>query len=603
MLQFRVLGTVEAGADGNLLPLGGKKQRALLAYLLLNRNRSLAREALIDVLWPDDPPATATHALDVYVSRLRKTLGSDGLIEARGGAVRMTIDDESLDVARFERLMAQAREAAEPRDRLAVLDQALVLWRGHALADLLDEEFAHAESERLDEVRVAAVEERLETLLELGRHDEAIPQLQLLVAEEPLRERPRRLLMLALYRAGRQGDALSLYRETRRFLHDELGLEPSRELRELEAAILRQDPTLAPAAPSGERDGRRAARRRRRVALIAAGATVAIAAAVVAAVLSHGGSHHSRPLVVPDLAAIALEPRSGRVTSIIPLRGQPIAAVAEGDTVWIANSSDRTLTRIEDRGEAPAVTTAGLPAQPVAIAFGAGKLWVASLERSHSLTAVDPLSGEIDFSIPLHEPGLGQFSDSGWGANGVAFGNGSVWATVGVSGLMRLDTKGRLLGNYVIGPTPTSLTVGDDGNVWVALIGPAEIAEFDALHGIKGPVVPVGDMASGEVATALACTIGDSGDSVWVPAYGGSDPIGAVWRIEARRASVVNVVQTGGSPCEVAFGDGRVWVTNPNAQELDEIDPASAAIVRRIALTAPPAAIAVTSHHVWITTN
>jgi DNA-binding SARP family transcriptional activator len=231
MLEFRLLGAVEAGDGDGTVALGSRKQRALLAYLVLHRNRAIARESLIDVLWPDDPPATASHALDVYVSRLRKVLAVDGLLQARGGAIELKLADEAVDVARFERLLAAARRADDPRERLVMLDQALALWRGHALADLLDEEFARVESERLEDERLAAVEQRLETTLELGRHDEAIGPLQALVGQQPLRERPRRLLMLALYRGGRQSDALDAFRDMRRLLRDELGLEPSRERR------------------------------------------------------------------------------------------------------------------------------------------------------------------------------------------------------------------------------------------------------------------------------------------------------------------------------------------------------------------------------------
>jgi predicted ATPase/DNA-binding SARP family transcriptional activator len=247
MLEFRLLGALEVGADGAGVPLGSGKQRALLAYLLLHRNKAVTRDALVDALWGDEPPASAAHAVDVYVSRLRKALaanGGEGLLETHRGAFLLAVPDEAVDVGRFERLLAEARGATNPADRLAAADAAVALWRGPAFADVLAEPFARPESERLEEERLVASEERFEALLGSGRADEAIGGLQAFVATHPLRERPRRQLMLSLYRSGRQSEALEAYRDARRTLRDELGLDPSAALKALEAAILRQDPSL-----------------------------------------------------------------------------------------------------------------------------------------------------------------------------------------------------------------------------------------------------------------------------------------------------------------------------------------------------------------------
>ena len=172
-----------------------------------------------------------------------------------GARYGVNVSDESVDAACFEQLVDAARRAEAPAGRLAALEQALALWRGRALADLLDEPALRPERERLEEERLGAEEERFEAMLALGRHGEAIGALQALTSEHPLRERPRRLLMLALYRAGRQNEALEVYRNFRRLLSDELGLEPSSDLRELEAAILRQDQTLAAPPPAAAGSG------------------------------------------------------------------------------------------------------------------------------------------------------------------------------------------------------------------------------------------------------------------------------------------------------------------------------------------------------------
>jgi DNA-binding SARP family transcriptional activator/DNA-binding beta-propeller fold protein YncE len=606
MLEFRLLGTLEAG-EKDAAQLGSRKERALLAYLILHRNEAVPRAALIDALWPDDPPATAAHALDVYVSRLRKSLGVDGLLEARGGALQLNVPEDAVDAARFERLVADARRTTAPVERLAALDEALSLWRGSALADLRDEPFVRPERDRLEEERLAALEERFDTMLTLGRHDEAVGPLQAFVSEQPLRERSRRMLMLALYRAGRQSDALDVYRDFRRLLRDELGLDPSVELRQLEAAILRQDSALSAPPPTAAAPARVASAptwRRRRRALIAVSAAVAVAAGIILAVLIVTRPGGGQGIVsVPHLSAAAIDPAAGRVTTVLPLRGQPIAALGDGDTVWIANSTDRTLTRIDDRTGAQ-VATLGLPAEPVALALGAGRLWIASPDREHSLTAVDPRSGDIVLSIPLHQPGLGRFGVGRWtGASDVAFADGSLWTPVGVSGLLRVSPGGRVLRSLVVGPEPNAVAADAHG-VWVAILGPAQVVEVDPVTNMLERHVSVADMAPGsEVRTALHCTIAVDGRSLWVPAYNVPLGSGGVWRVDVDKGLVSAVIHTGGSPCTVAIGFGKVWVANPNAQEVDEIDPVDDAIVRRIPLGSPPNAITVARGHVWVTTN
>lgn len=244
-MEFRILGPLEVGFDGPPFATKGRKPRALLALLLLHRNKTVPAERLIDDLWDENPPATAGNTLQVYVSQLRK-LVEDRLIR-EGPGYRLRVELGELDAERFERLAAEGASALASRSYAKASEQlleALALWRGPALVDVRSEPFAQAEITRLEELRLVAIEDRLEAELGLGRDNELVPELEGLVAEHPVRERLRRLLMLALYRAGRQADALETYREARRVLVDELGLEPGSELRELEQAILRQDPAL-----------------------------------------------------------------------------------------------------------------------------------------------------------------------------------------------------------------------------------------------------------------------------------------------------------------------------------------------------------------------
>ena len=251
-MEFGILGPLQALEEGREVALGGGKQRALLAVLLLHANETLSADRVIDELWGERPPATAAKALQVHVSNLRKALGGDGIVLTRERGYELRLEPENLDARRFERLVAEGREqlSAGRADRAAeALTSALELWRGSPLADLAYEPFAQQEVTRLDEMRVAATELLIESKLALGRHDEVVEQLERLVAEHPYRERFRAQLMLALYRCDRQADALQAYQDARRELVDELGIEPGERLRELEAAILAQDPGLLVEAP------------------------------------------------------------------------------------------------------------------------------------------------------------------------------------------------------------------------------------------------------------------------------------------------------------------------------------------------------------------
>jgi len=248
-LEFRLLGPLEVRADGRPVALGGAKPRALLAVLLLQPGSVVSVDGLIDDLWGERPPKTAAHALQVYVSQLRKALdpGRRGVLEKRAAGYLLDVRPELLDIHRFRRLLGDGRAALRDGDAAqasALLGEALALWRGPALADFAFEPFAQLEIARFEEERRLAEEERIEAELALGRHAELVGELEALVAAEPFRERLRGQLMLALYRSGRQADALEAYRDGRRTLVAELGIEPSPELRELEASILRQDESL-----------------------------------------------------------------------------------------------------------------------------------------------------------------------------------------------------------------------------------------------------------------------------------------------------------------------------------------------------------------------
>ena len=254
-MDFHILGPLEVRRDGEPLPLGAKKQRMLLAVLLLHANRVVSKERLIEDLWGARPPKTAPNALQVHVAQLRKSLdpgrakgAPSEVLSTHFGGYLLQVDADRLDSDRFERLCSQgssALAAADPGAAASRLREALDLWRGPALADFTYEPFAQTDIARLEELRIAALEERIDAELALGRHAAVVGELDALAREHPLRERLRAQLMLALYRSGRQAEALEVYRDARRTMTEELGLVPGHDLQRLESAILRQDPELA----------------------------------------------------------------------------------------------------------------------------------------------------------------------------------------------------------------------------------------------------------------------------------------------------------------------------------------------------------------------
>ncbi|HSM44339.1 MAG TPA: BTAD domain-containing putative transcriptional regulator, partial [Acidimicrobiia bacterium] len=245
-MRFRVLGPLEAlDTAGDPVALTGIKERTLLAALLVNPGDVVSTDRLIDIVWPERPPANPANALQARVSALRRSLSDPGVIATQPPGYRIGVSPEEVDATRFESLLDEARRSSTPSTAVEVYDRALGLWRGDPFADFAYQDFARAEILRLEELLAMAKEERIQLLLDLGRHGEALAELESLVIEHPFRERLRGQLMLALYRSGRQADALRAFADAARALGDELGIEPSAELRDLEEAILVQDPSVA----------------------------------------------------------------------------------------------------------------------------------------------------------------------------------------------------------------------------------------------------------------------------------------------------------------------------------------------------------------------
>ena len=572
VLRFHLLGPLEARRDGVPVELGPRKQRAVLALLLLNANRVVPTERLIDGLWGDAPPDTARSALQVYIAGLRKALGADGsVLRTSSPGYVLDVEAGTLDLDRFTSLGEEARAATDPARRVALLDGALALWRGEPLGDLATEPFATAAADRLEQLRLTALEERVEAELELGRHTQAIGELNRLVAAYPYHEPFRAQLMLALYRAGRQADALAAYRAARESSMTGLGLEPGPALKKLERAILEQDSSLdAPGAPPSV-----PARRGRR--WVAVAALVALgAAAIVGAVALFRDSEGA--LTAPPNSVAVIDPGLNRVTGVVPVGVEP-GPVAVGDgAVWVGTLDDKTLQRV-DPGSRTVAKTFTLDATPSGVAYGDDAVWIA-----HGLTGqvsrIDPeLGGSTAFEVA-------QTSLRSMGA--IAYGAGAAWTVFSDSTFGRIDPGSGRLERAYAGPRPSAVTEGG-GWVWVVNAGNSTVYRYSPETFLEGPIGRVESV--GRRSTAVAYGQG----FVWVT----SETDDVVTRIHPATRGTFQI-PVGDRPAGVAIGEGAVWVANAGDGTVSRIDPETSEVTT-IDVGQAPTGIAVGHGLVWVT--
>ena len=588
-MEFRLLGPVEARRDDRPIALGGAKPRALLALLLLHANEVVSRDRLIDALWSDRAPGTAEHSLDVQVSRLRKAFAPDELLVTRSGGYLLEVEPEQIDARRFERLLEEGRRAnaaGRPEEAVEILDHALALWHGSALADVAYEDFARAECDRLDELRLAAAEERIDGRLALGEHDALIAELDALVAKHRLRERLRGQQMLALYRAGRQAEALRAYSDFRAHLAEELGIEPGQSLKELEQAILRQDSALEAPRPAG------ATRRRR----IAAGAlALAVAALAVAGVVlvTQGGTGSAQALAEPD-SNVFLSARSGQVLREADVRDTVAVAFGAG-SLW-SLSSDGQLTRV-DPASGEVLDTIGLGiVKPGGMSFGDGSLWVTD-RYSPTVLRVDPEVNAVVDRLPLPRRGLGTIF-----TGEVAVGGGSVW--VGHGGynpgafVERVDPEARKPEHRfsVLGGDADHLAFAD-GTLWVGSTPSGQIRRIDAA---TNTMTMVEDL-DGEI-----CCLSAGDGHVWVA----TRPANLVWKLDR----LGTPVRSFGAPAaikDVVYAEGALWAAIGEDGTVMRIDGTTGAIrtfevghhVRGVAVEGDLVAAAVQESGADVTSN
>jgi YVTN family beta-propeller protein len=616
-MDFRIMGPLEVLDEERVLDVGGGKQRAVLALLLLHANEVVSSDRLIDELWPSEPPPSAAKIVQAHVSRLRKALDSDGegILLTRGHGYLLRVEPGELDLDRFQELLDHSREAlaAGDTDRAeAAARDGLALWRGPPLAEFLYDPFAQNEIARLEELHLAAIEQRIESDLALGRHADVVQELEQLVRGNPLRERLLGQLMLALYRSGRQAEALEVYRDARRALADELGLEPSPTLQQLERAILTHDEALL--APV--RRAKRRTMHRRGGLLVAAGALIVVAAAISVAVIGLTGNHRTAALasLAPDTVGV-IDPGTNRIVGQIPVGSAPTRIALDRDGVWAISPQDKTITRI-DPSTRTAVRTIPLGGPPIDVAVGTDAVWV--LASAHPdpalgivparISRIDPSANDVLRTIPLAK---GPF---GFGAGGsIAAGDGAIWvANAGsTSPVSRIDADAnrvtaRVGSSAPSGPGPPSLSGGIPGGsgiavgeeaVWVGTdLGVIRInPRFNAVSA----TIPL------NVGVPTGIAVGEG--SVWIVArpFFSCCPVkavgaGTLTRIDPKGNSVNTTVTLGGSPAGVAVGEGSVWIADAGTRAVVRVDPATNRVVARIEVGAQPRGIALGDGSVWV---
>jgi len=593
-MDVRVLGQFEVwGNDGRRLSIGGGKQAMLLALLVVRRNGVVSIDQLVAALWDGTPPPTATKNVQIYVSQLRKALGERTIVTAKNG-YSLDLVSDAVDADRFDHLVERGRgdfADGDPEGAAAAFREALDLWRGPPLADFAYADFAQAEIARLEEARLVVVEERIEADLRLGRHAELVPELESLVREHPLRERLREQLMLALYRSGRQADALAVFRDTRRLLVDELGIEPSRRLQDIERRILAHDTRLD--AP--ER-GRRALSRRRWRFVALAALLIAVVLATLAAALGGGGSIHNVPLN----SVAMIDPTNNRIVADVPVGANPVGLVVADGSVWLINQDDRTLMRI-DLHTRKLVKTIALDGAPTGIASGDGSIWILNASASDStqveITRVNPSFDDIAQRIP---------TDLGFGdvVEGVlAVGGGSIWVPTPVGDSTyqvaeRIDDRThRVLARiriFGIRVAQAGATFGE-GAFWV--VDARGLVRVDPRDNSTSVVGTHG--GGGLAVGAGAAWVGARFPPSFAAPNGTSVRPGYVSKIDVADTTTEALVAAP-DPVAVSVGAGAVWVANRQTHTVERIDPKTNTRVATIHVGNTPTSLAASPDAVWV---
>lgn len=567
-MQFGLLGPLVVQGTARDEGLGGMKPRALLAMLLLHANTTVSRDRLITGLWGEQPPRSAGHTLDSYLSRLRRIVGPDRILRRPGGYA-LRVEPGELDLDSFEARLARGRQlvaAGDFADACTCLGEALALWRGPALADLVDEPFAVEASRRLDERRVLVVEELAEAALADGRVGEAHELLERLVAEQPLRERPRAALIRALYLEGRQAEALAVYDEGRRQLAEELGIAPGDALQRVHRAVLEQDPSLGPPRPVSvphHHPARLVVRRQHRTVPLGLAALAGVLAVIAALVLVGTGRQTPPPMSGTDVRTLQLD--------------QAPAAMASGfGSLWLAMPGESSVWRV-DAESGRIADRIPMDAPPGAVVVGDGAVWAAQAPGG-DVARIDPESGTVVRTIRLGRAQVGA----------LGYGDGRLWAadTAGRA-LLEIDPETGLVDRRIpLALEPTSLLAAD-GAVWVADYGNSQLAQ---VHTGSGQTVATLHVGTGP--SALAHAAGD----IWLVNALDS----TVSRVDGDLPAVVATISVGSGPVGLAAGTDGVWVANQYSATISRIDTVRNTVSTTTSLEGRPVAIAPGEGTPWV---
>jgi YVTN family beta-propeller protein len=609
-MEFRILGPLQV-LDGEAeVPVGSPKERALLAVLLLHAGAVVSRERLIDELWGESPPPTAAKALNVHVSQLRKTLARSGHdpVVTRPPGYALKVEPERLDAGRFERLVAAARDrvaAGDLQSASGLLREAAALWRGPALDGVGLGAAARSDAGRLEELRLTAQMDRIDCELALGLHEQLIAELDALVVQHPLRERLRGQLMLALYRCGRQADALRCYREARATLVGELGIEPSQPLQRLEKAILNQEPSLeAPTGisgadhPSSDRTGRESqlllrrwlssvsaiGSHRRRAAIVAM--LVAIAAASAVLLLVRATAPASVLLAPNSLGRI--DPGMNKLVAVTRFGPGPRHLITGANRIWVLKRQYRVLLGVNAKTHA-IVDSFGLDDYPTALAAVSPDVWVVTTRLT--LLRIESDNGTVLQRLPLNrnreltQAELNQ-------PPSLAVGDHSLWVSSQRT-VWRINPKtSGVLARIPVREHVTAIGFGE-GAVWV--VGFTDAAEFllSEISTRTNTVVANAGLHSepGPVAAGAG--------GVWVAEHWDD----TVWQFDPADVRVTAIIPTGDGPASIAVADGAAWVANWHDNTVARIDPTTSRRVATIKTGAGPIEIAADSSGIWVATS
>ncbi len=627
-LTIGILGPLDVRRGGRVLPLGGRQQRAVLALLVLERGHTASVDRIADVLWGDHPPPGHVSTIQTYVFHLRSAVephrakGAPGevIVSLPGGGYRLDVPNDAVDVDRFEELARRGRaelDGGDPERAAVSLRAALGLWRGDVLSDLSALATIEPATSRITQMRLAVWEDWAASELTLGHARSALPELDALCSDHPLRERLWALRMLALYQSGRQVDALAAYRDVRRTLDDELGVRPSQELRSLHERMLRQDPALdqptsaavpasvplsgaggdesatatsnavATPTPSAPPVGAPPGPPSPRPRLVGQGGrlpsgrlSAAAVALLVCGLLAGGGFWATHSQTITPVPANSVGPigTHGLAGVAVAVEAAPLALAEAAGSVWILNETTSTVTRVDPDTRRVMETIPDVGDAPKAIATSGNDIWVAAF-GARQVTRINAAANKVVDRITVgNQPvSVVATADAVWVANSAD------------NTLQRIDPKtDKADPPLAVGDGPSALAI-DGTSLWVANRGTATVSQIDTRTGERAaPDLPVDAGPS-----ALAVTPTD----VWVA----NELSESVSRIDRASGRVTRII-VGDSPSSLAVVDASVWVSDTNSGSLSLID-AGANSVTTVSVGSSPKGLALVGDQVWVASS